>query len=244
MKKCFVFQLLILNLLAITIRAQDVIPNNGEDLIRLMYDTYSSNWYPYLTLKQDMFRYRDDSLIRNEVWVVAYGAPGRLHIRYDDFDSGRGWLIINDSIYSFNHNKFIGKRPRLHELITLGLDAYVVPPKDIIPKLVEMKFDLNILEKTSINGKIVYQVGDPEKQCFWISKDDLLFYGIRKVSDSGTKELYFENYKMFYGKPVATQIQYFQDGHLYLLEKYFEIRLPSLLPDSFFDPEQFEHTRW
>jgi hypothetical protein len=244
MKRFFVFQLLILSLSAITIRAQDNIPSNGKDLIKLMYNTYSSNWYPYLTLKQDMFRYRDDSLIRNEVWVVAYSAPGRLHIRYNDFDSGRGWLIINDSIYSFNHNKFIGKRPRLHELITLGLDAYIVPPQQIINKLIEMKFDLSILETTSIKGKIVYQVGDPEKLCFWISKEDLLFYGIRKVSESGTRESYFENYKLYYGKPVATQIQYFQNGHLELLEKYFEIRLPSLLPESFFDPDQFEYTRW
>ncbi len=218
--------------------------NSGEDLIRIMYNTYSANWYHHLTFKQNIFRYREDSLIQNEIWLVAYSAPGKLHIRYKDFDSGRGWLVVNDTLYSFNHNKLIGQRPRLHEQITLGFDAYIVSPEQVLPKLMGMSFDLSQLSITTINGKSVYQVGDPQKHCFWVKSDDLLFYGIRRVTELGVYDMYFNNYKFFYGKPVATEIQYFNNGKLTLFEKYIDIRLPTSLPQEFFDITRFTETRW
>lgn len=218
--------------------------NNGEELIRLMHKTYSNDWYNHLTFKQNIFRYREDSLIQNEIWLVAYSAPGKLHIRYKDFDTGRGWLVFNDTLYSFNHNKLIGQRPRLHEQITLGFDAYIVSPEQVIPKLTGLNFDLSLLSITTVNGRNVYQVGDPQKHCFWVRTEDLLFYGIRRVTELGVNEMFFDNYKLFYGKPVATEIQYFSNGKLSLFEKYFDIRLPTSLPQEFFELSRFYETRW
>ena len=244
MRRTGIFTLVLLSSIALTSFQEKLSPKNGEDLIRMMHDTYAKNWYSHLTFKQEMYRYKNDSLVRNELWTVAYSAPGKLHIRYQDFDSGRGWLVVNDTLFSFNHNKLIGKKHRLHELMTLGFDLYIVPPDEIIPKIADMKFNLSLLTETIIKGNEVYQVGDPEKQCFWVHKNNLLFYGYRKSGEMGVRETFFENYKSFYGKPVATQVQYFQDGKLYLFEKYFEIRLPTELSETFFNPELFCNTRW
>lgn len=236
--------ILLTSLQAIFAQDKNVAIEDGYGLVKEMHRKYSHCWYQHLTFKQDMFRYRDDSLVRNEVWVVAYSAPAKLHIRYLDFDSGRGWLIVNDTIHSFNHNKLIGKRPRLHELMTIGLDAYIDSPENTIKKLGEMKLDLSKLCVATVNGKVVYQVGDPNQVCFWVHKDDLLFYGLRHTGEFGVRETFFENYKTFYSKPIATEVHYFQDGKMYLFERYFEIRLPSSLPESFFEPDQFTQTRW
>ena len=231
-------------LYAYTSNAQTDTLTSGEGLIRMMYSKHKPNWYQHITFKQEMFRYKNDSLITNEIWLVAYSAPTKLHIRYSDFDSGRGWLIVNDSIHSYSHNKLIGKRPRIHELMILGFDIYNVDPEVMIPKLVSIKFDLSLFSSTVKNGKQVYQIGDPEKQCFWVEKGSMLFYGMRKVGESGVKETFFEGYKLFYEKPVATQIQNYENGKLVLFEKYFDIRLPSNLPEEFFDPANFTSTRW
>lgn len=240
-----VFAICISMLLPTIVIAQQHPPvSNGEDLIRLMYSTYSNDWYKYLTFKQNIFHYRSDSLIRNEVWVVAYSAPGMLHLRYQDFDSGRGWLVVNDTIYSYNHGNLIGQRPRLHDQITLGLDAYVVAPDEVIPKLKQMDFDLSIVTIELVNGKQVYQVGDPSKHCFWVTMDNMLFYGIRRVTETGVNDMVFDNYTVIYGIPVATGIQYLSNGKMYRYEKYFEIRLPTSLPQEFFDPDKFNNTRW
>lgn len=246
MRKQFMIYMLLIPILMVLLSFNKDKKNieNGRDLVQQIHQTYSDSWYTNLTFKQEIFRYSDDSLIRNEVWLVAYNAPGNLHIRYKDFDSGRGWLITNDTLYSFNHNKLIGKRPRLHEIMTLGLDIFITPPNKIVKKIEEMGFDMSLLTETVINGKQVFQVGDPNNQCFWIYKDDLLFYGLRKIDENGVRETFFEKYKTFYNKPVATQIQYYQDGEMYLLEKYFDVRLPSCLPDDFFNPNLFNSTRW
>jgi hypothetical protein len=128
--------------------------------------------------------------------------------------------------------------------MVLGLDSYIVPPDKVIRKLVAMNFDLSYFSLNTIKGKQVYQVGNPDKQCFWVEKANLLFYGMRKVSEVGVRETFFEAYKMIYDKPVATQIQSFENGNLVLFEKYFDIRLPSSLPEEFFDPANFATTRW
>jgi hypothetical protein len=161
-----------------------------------------------------------------------------------DFDSGRGWMLANDTLYSFNHNKLIGEKFRLHEQIILGFDLFSIPPDEIIPRIKSMSIDLSVLSTLSINGKQVYQVGDPTQHCFWVKMDDLLLYGIRKVSENNVSDTYFENYKTFYGKPVATEMQYFRNGKMYRYEKYSEIRLPTSLPVEFFYPNLFEETRW
>jgi hypothetical protein len=126
----------------------------------------------------------------------------------------------------------------------LGFDIYNVDPELMIPKISSMQFDLSMLSSTVKNGKQVYQIGDPEKQCFWVEKGNLLFYGLRKVGESGVKETFFDGYRIFYDKPVATQIQSFENGKLVLFEKYYDIRLPSCLPEEYFDPNSFTTTRW
>ncbi|MFA5649256.1 MAG: hypothetical protein WC951_13255 [Bacteroidales bacterium] len=218
--------------------------SNGSELIEEMHAKYADNWYQHITLKQNMFRYKNDSLIRNEIWLVAYSSPTKLHIRYLDFSSGRGWLIVNDTLYSYNHNKLKGKSPRLHELIILGYDIYGASPQVTIPKIKQMGFDLSIVTQTQVRGNNVFQVGNPDSLCFWVHTDNLLFYGIRRVNENGTREIFYENYKEIYGKPVATEVQYLEDGYMYLYEKYFDIRLPSSMPSSFFYPERFDETRW
>lgn len=217
---------------------------NGEELIGKIHSRYSSDWYSHITFKQDMYRYKNDSLVRNEVWMVAYSSPSRLHIRYKDFSSGRGWFVVNDTLFTFNHNKLIGTRPRLHEVMILGYDMYSVNPSIVIPKVVGLGIDLSRVRVTTIKGKEYYEVGNNNVKCFWVGKDDLLFHGIRKVDENGVTEIFYQNYKMIYDKPVATEVQYFENGQMYLYEKYFDIRLPSSLPDDFFDPNLFSETRW
>lgn len=217
---------------------------DGKELLEHIYKKYSQDWYKNITLKSEIFRYKDDSLVSSEVWFEAYSAPSQLHIRYKDFDTGRGWLIVNDTLYSFSHTKMVGSRPRLHELMILGFDAYVVSPEIVAEKIVRIGFDVSKIEATTKNGKKVIQVGNPDAQCFWVDIESFLFYGMRKVAEGSVKETFFDRYETIYGKPVATQIQYFQDGHLVLFEKYFDIRLPSSLPNEFFHPENFAETRW
>lgn len=218
---------------------------NTVQLISKLQQKYSGSWYENLTFKQEMFRFRDDSVINKEIWDVAYSNPSQLHIRYNDFNTGRGWVIVNDSIYSFNHFKLIGSRYIQHEVMFLGMDMFALPTHITLEKLKILGIDLNRFEITFVNGKKVYQVGDGSKFCFWIYTDNLLFYGLRKVNDKNDiRETYFESYKSIYGKPVATELHYFLNRKLFQMERYFEIRLPTYLHPDIFNPLKFLDVRW
>ncbi len=245
MKKFALYFLFILLTVSSTYSAYATQPvADGEEIISNIYSKYANNWYKHITFKQNMFRYKNDSLVRNEVWLVAYSSPSMLHIRYKDFSTGRGWLVVNDTLYSFNHSKLIGTRPRLHELMVLSYDLYSVKPDFTIPKVLSMGFDLLQVAIVEKKGKEYYQIGNPDVKCFWVSKDDLLFHGVRKVDENGVNEIFYQKYEEFYGKLVATEVQYFDNGQMYLYEKYFDIRLPSCMPEDFFSPELFGETRW
>ncbi len=218
---------------------------NGYDLIKSMYTKNSQNWYSNLSFKQEVFRVKDDSIVSREVWILAYSSPSKLHIRYNDFDSGRGWLIVNDTIYTYNNFTLIGSRKRIHELIVLGLDIYNVSSELSIERVKLLDIDLNKFEIVTVNNRHLYQIGNPETICFWVHPSSLLFYGIRKVNESGdVKETFFENYKTIYGKLVATEIQYFLNGKLFLFERYSEIRYPTYLHNDIFNPYKFKEVMW
>lgn len=218
---------------------------NAGKIINEIGLKYRSNWYCNLTFKQEMFRYRYDSIVNREEWEVAYSAPSKLHIRYRDFNSGRGWIIANDSIYSYNKNQLIGKRGRIHEAMILGHDLYCSEPDFLLQRLALLRINTGRVEVVTLKGRRLIQVGDPGAFCFWLYADNLLFYGYRKRADNGSvRELFFENYRNIQGFPVATELHYYDNGRLYQLERYSEIRLPSYLHPSLFDPEQFSKVRW
>jgi len=171
-----------------------------------MHNAHFANWYEHITYKQEMYWYKHDSLVKSEVWLVAYSVPSVLHICYKDFDSGRGWIVANDTFYAFNHNKLIGKRPRMHTHIALGFGVFFVALEVMVSRIEKMGFDIRELAIVEVNGHEVYQVGNPATSCFWVHAESLLSYGVRSVDESGNRDIFFEKYKQSYEKHVATQV--------------------------------------
>lgn len=219
--------------------------SNGFSLVKTMYSKYSLNWYSNLTFKQEVFRVKDDSIVSREVWILAYSSPSKLHIRYSDFNSGRGWLIANDSIYTYNNFNLIGSHHRIHELMVIGLDIYNILPEMSVERIKQLGIDFSRFEIVTIKGKRLYQIGNPEAICFWVYANNLLFYGIRKVNESGdVKDTFFEHYKTLYGKPIATEVHYFLNGNMFIFERYSEIRFPTYLHNDIFIPAKFKDIMW
>src|SRR5690349_12731745 len=74
---------------------------NGKELISAMYKAYAPNkWYRYFTFSQNMEFYRNDSLIRQEVWHEAY-KPGSLIIKFGTKNSKDGRLYTDFTQHSF-----------------------------------------------------------------------------------------------------------------------------------------------
>ena len=217
----------------------------GEDIIRMMHERHKSNWYPSLCFSQKVFNYRNDSLISTDVWHEAYLTPGNLIIKFTSKDSGNGMLFRNDSLYVFDKGAIKSQTERLHDLIILGFEVNTQKPEITIKQIERMGYNLNIVEKTDINGNPAWLIGDTSKLCFWVDEESLLFVKMRRATTTGIREVEFAEYETIKGFPVATLIKFYNNpGKLNMVEKYFNIKVNCSIDNSVFSPQHFNTATW
>ena len=112
---------------------------DGRELITAMYNKYAPDkWYRYFTFSQTLEFYRNDSVIRRDVWHEAY-RPGGLIIKIGTKDSKSGRMYDNFTMYSFEDGIETQKYSRVHDLLVAGLDVFLysrsVPFRYSIPSV-------------------------------------------------------------------------------------------------------------
>ncbi|MDK2909812.1 MAG: hypothetical protein PWR20_1379 [Bacteroidales bacterium] len=217
---------------------------SGRDLIHEMHDRHTSQWYRSMCFSQKVLVFRNDSITSEDVWHEAYQSPGNLVIKYSDWDSGNGMLFSKDSLYVFKNGKLAQQIYKIHDLVVLGLDINIQRPEETIFQAEKLGYELSKVEKTKIDGRSYWVVGDTTKLCFWVD-ENLLFYKMRRVAGSSFREIEFAKYEKIDGKPVATVIKFYNGpGKLEIIEEYFNIRLDCEVPPAIFNPSNFNQARW
>lgn len=231
--------------LLLTIPAYSQKPENGYEIIEQMYNSHKSNWYETLCFSQEVFRYRNDSLIATEIWQEAYQSPGNLIIKFKDWNSGTGVLFTNDSIYTYSESILESVKYRIHDLVVLGLDVNSVPPERTAERVVKCGYNPGLLAEGKCMGREAWIVGDTVSNCFWVDKESLLFLKMRRRSGENSREVEFVRYENINGYPVATEIRFYDNtGALVMVEKYFNIVPDCKVPVQTFDPSEFNNARW
>jgi len=101
---------------------------DGKDVIRLMKKEYNNGYLKNFTFSQAVTQYQNDSIIHKAVWHEAYVSPGKLIIKFDDFNSGNGYVFKHDTVYVLKDNEVVKKQRDIHDLLVLGFDVYEQPP--------------------------------------------------------------------------------------------------------------------
>ena len=220
----------------------------GEDVIALMKAKYADSFVRNLTFSQYVFEYKDDSVSNKTVWHEAYRSPNRLIIKFDNFNSGNGYVFRNDSIYIMGNNQIQDKLEYVHDLLVLGFDVYVQPVKLTIDKLTKKGYDISRFYETSLNGKAVYCVGasddNDDSPRFFVDKERLVFIKMINNNHGRYDEAIFDNYRMINGKYIATEVVFFKNRHPIMKEEYFDIAFPQKLKAKIFDPNYFKEASW
>lgn len=220
-------------------------PNNGKELIELMHQKHSSNFYHTLCFSQKVFHYKNDTLVSEDVWHEAYKAPGNLILKFTDWNSGNGMIFSNDSLYIFEKGNMTRKIEKLHDLIILGLDVNTQKPEKIAKQVERLGYDLSQINKVNFKGNSAWLVGDSSKLCFWVDANNLLFLKMRRVTDSTYREVEFSKYDTIDGLPVATQIKFYSNpGTIDMVEEYFNVRVNCSVDSSIFNPKDFTSSTW
>ena len=239
------FVLLFLTLANIAIaQNKGVMPfSNGKELIHAMYKAYEpGKWYRHFTFSQEMEYYRNDSVVKREVWHEAY-RPGSLIIKVGSKSSKTGRLYDNFTVHSFTEGEKPSKSARVHELLLVGLDVYFFKPERTIQLLDSLGYDLSKIRLDEFGGRHVYvggaDKGDEKSRQFWIDAGRMYMHRIIYGQKGKTNDVVFGDYEQIGKNRIAKTILFRTDGKLALIERYYDIKFPKTLPEDWFNPEKF-----
>lgn len=222
---------------------------NGEELVEAMHKKYKGKWYQTLTFEQQTLRYDTAGKVTSEeLWYEAMQMPDKLTIKINNFDSGNGMMMRNDSLYQFSGGSIAGTRPMLHPLLILGFSIYNQPVEKTMKDLKALGVDFDKFHKKVYQGKKVYVVGadegDENSTQFWIEKDRLLFVRlIQNFGEGRSQDIRFNKYQPLDKAWIAPEVLFYGNGKLRLKEVYSNIRTPELGIEVF-NPNFFTKSRW
>lgn len=221
----------------------------GEEIIQLMHTKWEGKWGRNMRFDQNVYHYKNDSLIRQEVWQEILSSPKNLQIRFNGFESGNGILFKNDSVYHFEDGKLVRSEDSVHHLLLLGFDVFFLPPAETIQKLKDLGFDLSKTHEKTINSITYFIVGtgspeDENSSQFWINKEQLYLAKVILNRNENTSEVEMKNYQFIENFPVAMEVDFKLNGKLYMKEKYFDVSFPAEVNQEIFDPKNFNKFSW
>ena len=231
------------------IEAQEI--RDGEALLRAMHDRYKNNWYETLTFTQKSTTHNDDGTEKSEIWHEAVLLPGKLRIDIGQPADGKGMLVADGTLTSFENGKASDPRPFVHMLLVLGFDVYRQPSQMTIDQTKGQGFDLAKLHEDTWNGEPVYVVGadkgDLKSKQFWVEKKRLLFVRLiqpGRQDATKTSDSRFADYRQLTVGWVAARVEFFTDGKRVFSEEYSEIQTNPKLDPAVFDAKQFNSQHW
>lgn len=223
--------------------------NPGKEIIEQMHRRWAGKWYRNLQFEQTVDFYKENKIVKQEVWQELLNAPGNLHLRFNGFETGNGAIFRNDSVYYYTNGGMTKKEARVHQLLLLGFDVYFQDPLVTIQKLTQTGIDPSLSYDTIIDHKPVVVLGakDPSGrhsgQC-WIDKENLYLIKVIAVKNGHLSEIEFREYKTIQSYPVATEITFKTDQQLVMVEKYFNISFPASVNPDVYDPLHFLRAGW
>ncbi len=221
----------------------------GSEIIKRMHTQWKGKWGKNMRFDQSVYHYENDSVIKEEVWQEILSSPKNLQIRFNGFESGNGILFKNDSVFHFAEGNLVKEEARVHHLLLLGFDVYFLSPEETEKKLTELGFDLKkSYTRKSKRGNVIVvgtdNPGDLTSSQFWINARKLYLEKALLNRNGNISEVEMKNYQVIATFPVATEIDFKQNGNLFMREKYYNVSFPKEVDSKIFDPGNFQDVRW
>jgi hypothetical protein len=217
--------------------------NDGNDVIKKMYNRYAGKWMKSFSFSQTTEMYRNDSLIKTSTWYENVVYPDKFRIDFGDKTSGNAAIFTKDSVYSFRNKSLIKTSANDENLTFLLGGMYSYSLDTIKTMLAKMGYDLNKLFETKLENNNVYVIGannaDEKTNQLWIDKDKLVVVKFVSYSNGEKEEGIFYNHKQFGNSWSETACDFYIDGKLIQKEKYFDCKANENINLKIFDHYKF-----
>ncbi|KAA3437504.1 outer membrane lipoprotein-sorting protein [Rufibacter hautae] len=220
----------------------------GQEVLRKMHAKYQGKFNPYFTFDQKAIIYKSAQDSTEQVWHEALALPGRLVIKFEDFEKGNGAIYAQDSQFVFKDNTLQTRTRRVHEVLVLGFDVYHQPVDRSAAQLQEAGIDLSKAFATVWQSRKVYVVGVnslEEKASHFIIDQEKLWV-LQTVRQTGDRRnvVDLKGYQNVKGNWVATDLTFSLNGKTTMHEVYYNIKFPKTLPANLFTVAGFKAARW
>lgn len=223
---------------------------SGFDVITAMHKAYKGGkWYRHFTFSQETNFYRNDSLVKTEVWHEASSSPGKLLIKFKTKDSPNGVIFADKKVHIFKENEKPRQRAMVHELTLTAFDVYFLEPKETCRLLDSLGFNLKIARKEKFENRNVWVIGaeknDSISNQIWIDAERFYLHRLIHKQGSSLMDVILSDYKEMkapgkkFNYYVATKVIFKVNGKLNMNETYYDIKFPNELPADYFNPDKF-----
>jgi hypothetical protein len=225
--------------------------DNGEGVLRAMYERYKTTWYSTVTFTQKSTTYNADGTTKVETWYEAALLPGKLRIDIAPLSDGNGYVFADGNVTIVKEGKVTGSRPHVNMLLVLGFDVYRQSPETTVSVAKSQGYDLSKFHEETWESRPVYVIGadkdDLQSRQFWVEKDTLLFVRDIEPARADPKkwdDIRFTNYRKLADAWIAARVEVHSDDKLVFSEDYSDIQADVKLDPAVFDPTQFNSTHW
>lgn len=218
-------------------------PETAKELLMKMHEKYAGKWYKTFQFKQTTDMYKNDSLVRSQVWIEHIQFPENFRIDFGNVDSGNAVIFKNDSSYYFKNSHLLKTSYYPNDLLFLLGGMYFYQPDEAIEKFKSFGFDINKFHKTTWNGKAIYVIGankdGEESNQAWFDKEH--YNLVRMIRfENGTKEdAILQKHVKLNGGFSETLVKFYLNDKLIQVEKYFDLKANVEMDRGIFDPANF-----
>ena len=215
-------------------------PNDGESIVKKMYNTYHGKWYKTFTFNQTTEIYRNDSLKRTQTWYEYIHFPDKFRIDFGVRDSGNYVIFKGDSAYRFRNHKMVMVTKDENDLTFLLGGMYFNPYDKVIEKIKTLGYDLSKVHEDVLKGTAVYVIGadkgDETSSQLWIDKKRLILLRFITTGKNGKEEGFFDNHIKLNGGWSETKCTFYFGGKLAQIEKYHDCKANVAIDPKTFEP--------
>jgi len=218
-------------------------PVTGKELITKMHEKYAGKWYKTFQFKQTTDIYKNDSLIRSQVWSEHIQFPQNFRIDFGNPDSGNAVIFKHDSSYSFKNSRLLRTDYYPNDLLFLLGGMYFYPLDEAISKMKTYGFDINKFHETKWNGNKVYVIGadkdGEETNQAWFDKEHYSLVRMIKYESGRKEDALLEGHVKLDGGYSETLVKFYMNDKLLQVEKYFGLEANKEINPEIFNTQNF-----
>ncbi|MBC7937670.1 MAG: hypothetical protein H7Y86_20160 [Rhizobacter sp.] len=216
----------------------------GETYVDAMHARYKKNWYRTLSFTQDTEIYRNDSLIRKQVWYEMARFPFELRIDVDSINGGNKTFYKKDSTYRVRDNKIRTINAEPNPFIFFLGGMYMLSPDTVKLNLQKNGYDLALGSTTRYAGRKTFIIGagndnDSTRNQFWIDAEHLYIVRILLKSGNAILDVRLSDHVKLPKGWSETNVKFYRDGKLLQTEKYRDLKPDVVLGNDVFEVERY-----